>query len=335
MISGLYPFEQIIQDVSQETSITNLRNRYSEVRQLIARAEREINPYAGFLIKKKMIHYVGNGVFDGRAIKKPKDFVELDKVGCCQDGLCDGAYRENVSHIIICDGKERTEITWTYWALQFDGNGNPVTTYNHAEAVVAYIIWKMYSAKVFLGEGSSSLRREYKQEFEDRCQESRGEDMFPNEAQMDKIFQMNKWASLHFENMTTYDRCISCETCIETIEEPMTPIIGTNIYYWQLTNVQDNITQVLPTITEPFFDTVESQEVVIFQQGYIVSYTAIGRIAFAIRETELEQYSISDALNNDVTDEFDTQYLPDLKTLLFVSKNPYSHSSIYFKFKRN
>ena len=43
MVSGLYSFDEIIQDVSSETGIKNLRNRYSEIRKLIARAEREIN----------------------------------------------------------------------------------------------------------------------------------------------------------------------------------------------------------------------------------------------------------------------------------------------------
>lgn len=334
MISGLYSFEQIVLDVSQETGITNLRNRYAELKQLIARAEREINPYAGFLIKKKMIHYVGNGVFDGTSIKKPLDYVQLDTVGCCEDGLCEGAYFENVSHIIICDKKPRTEITWTYWALQFDGNGNPVTSYNHAEAIVSYIVWKLYSTKVFLNEGSAGLRREYKQEFEDRCMEARGEDMFPSEKQMDKIFQMNKWSSLNFENYTTYDRCLCCESCITTIEEPMEPQIGTNVYYWQLANIQQTITDVLPLINEAFFESLQNQNISIFEQGYIVTYTGIARIAFAIRETEIASYIITDSLNNDVTDEFETQYLPDVKAILFVSKNYYSHSSIYFKFKK-
>ena len=335
MISGLYSFDQIIQDVSQETGITNLRNRYAEIRQLIARAEREINPYAGFLIKKKMIHYVGNGVFDGRSIKKPTDYVQIDKVGSCEDGLCEGAYFENVSHIIICDKKERTKITWTYWALQFDGNGNPVTSYNHAEAVVAYIVWKLYSAKVFLNEGSSGLRREYKQEFEDRCMESRGEDMFPSVSQMDKIFSMNKWSSLNFENYTQYDRCLSCESCLTIIEEPMEPQIGTNVYYWQAANITDTITEVLSTINEAFFETVPFENISIFEQGFIVTYTQVSRrICFAIRETEIATYTITDSLNNDVTDEFDVQYLEEVKAILFVSKNQYSHSSIYFKFKK-
>ena len=54
MLSGLYSFSQIVEDVKQETGIENIRNQYSSIRQLIARAEREINPYAGFLIRKRI-----------------------------------------------------------------------------------------------------------------------------------------------------------------------------------------------------------------------------------------------------------------------------------------
>ena len=334
MVSGLYSFDEIIQDVSQETGITNLRNRYPEIRKLMARAEREINPYAGFLIKKKMIHYRGNGVFDGKSIKKPTDFVQLDKAGSCEDGLCDGAYFENVSHIIICDKKVRDKITWTYWALQFDGNGNPVTSYNHAEAVVAYIVWKLYSAKVFLNEGNAGIRREYKQEFEERCMESRGEDMFPSVNEMNNIFQMNKWSSLHFENYTEYDKCISCESCLTIIEETdMVPITDVQVYFWQLDNPADRIAQVIPVVNQAFLDTVPNVQMEIFQQGYMVTYTKIGAICFAIKETELFNFTLTDSLNNDVTDEFDTFYYTAEKTILFVSKNHFTHSTIYFKFK--
>ncbi len=334
MITGLYSFEKIVQDVAQETGITNLRNRYGELRQLIARAEREINPYAGFLIKKKMKHFVGNGVFDGKSIKKPDDYVHLDRVGCCDDGLCDGAYYETVSHIVICDKKERTEITWTYWGLQFDGNGNPVTSYNHAEAVVAYLVWKLYSPKVFLGEGSIGLKNQYQQDWENRCMESRGEDMFPSVSGMDAIFKMNKWASLHFENMTTHDRCLCCESCLVTIEEeePMEPT-EQMIYYWQLDNVAHRIEHVVPLITVPFVESKPSEALSVYAAGTFTTYTGIGAICFAIKESEFVNYKITDTIGVDRTNNFDRHYFEDLKIMLYVSKNHHSHSSIYFKIK--
>lgn len=338
MRTGLYSFDQIIQDVAQETGITNLRNRYGEIRQLISRAEREINPYAGFLIKKKMLHFVGNKVFDGKSIKKPADFVQIDKVGCCEDGLCEGSYFENVSHVIICDKKERTSITWTYWALQSDGNGNPFTSWNHSEAVVAYIVWKLYSAKVFLNEGSAGLRREYKDEWENRCMEARGEDMFPSVDQLDRMFQMNKWSSLHFENMTQYDRCISCESCMTTIEEtdPSTiiPTLMTpKVYYWQLADTIADIHDVLPLINPTYIATKPFEYLHIFDAGHTVINTGIGRIVFSIHESEFIQYKFIDALGLDVTHAFEKHYDVEQKIMTYVSKNPYTISNILFKIK--
>ena len=334
MNNGLASFDNLIAAVQDETGITNLRNHLPMVRRLVNRAENEINPYGTLLIKKKMIHYVGNGTFDGRSIKKPEDFVSIDEVGCCEDGLCKGSYYETVSHIVLCDGKKRTKIVWTYWAMQHDGNGNPIISINHIEALVAFITLKLYSQRMFINKGNANLFVEYKREWENRCMESRGEDFMPGTDQLDWVFQVNKWASLHFENYTTYDRCLSCHSCLITEEEPMEPQIGTNVYYWQLTNTSDKIQQVIPLINTSFFDTVPFQNITTFESGYIVSYSAIGRICFAIRESNLALYSISDSLDNDVTDEFEKVYLPEHKTILFVSKNYYSHSNIYFKFKK-
>jgi hypothetical protein len=334
MNSGAYPFEQILQRVSIETGIKNLRPHFNDIVMLVADAEKEINPYAGFLLKKKMVHFVGNGVFDGTSIKKPKDFVELDKVGSCEDGLCPGSYFENVSHIIICDKQERTKITWTYWALQFDGNGYPVVSYNHSEAVIAFIIWKLYASKVFMGEGNFVVKRDMQMEWENRCMEARGEDFMPGEDQMLSIYGNNRMGSIELLEKTLQDYCKSCESCLTIIEEPMEPVVGLTVYFWQINSPVLTITDEIPLITEEYVEGKPSALFDAFQQGYVVNYTTVGRIAFAIKETELVTFQISDALNNDVTDAFDLHYFEDLKTMLYVSINPYVHSSIYFKFKK-
>ena len=157
MNNGLTSFDNLIAAVQDETGITNLRNHLPMVRRLVTRAENEINPYGTLLIKKKMIHYVGNGTFDGRSIKKPEDFVSIDEVGCCEDGICKGSYYETVSHVVMCDGKERTKIVWTYWAMQHDGNGNPIISVNHIEALVAFITLKLYSQRMFINKGNANL----------------------------------------------------------------------------------------------------------------------------------------------------------------------------------
>lgn len=334
MNSGAFPFDQILQRVSIETGIKNLRPLINDIIILVADAEKEINPYSGFLLKKKMVHFVGNGVFNGTSIKKPKDFVELDKVGSCEDGLCSGQYFENVSHIIICDKQVRTKITWTYWALQFDGNGYPVVSYNHSEAVIAFIVWKLYSSKVFMGEGNLVAKRDYQIEFENRCMEARGEDFMPSEDQLLSMYGNNRMGSIEIYERTLQDYCKSCESCLTIIEESETPVQDLTVYFWQNNNTADNIDNVIPLITNEFVETKPFELFSIFQQGYIVNYSQIGRICFALKPTELISIQITDALNNDITDIFDTHYFADLKIKLYVSKNPYTYSSIYFKFKK-
>lgn len=108
---------------------------------------------------------------------------------------------------------------------------------------------------------------------------------------------------------------------------------GTMVYYWQLDNVQDDITEVVPLITPSYLTSKLSKTYEIFEQGYIVQYNLIGRIVFAIASTQVVNFAITDALNNDITDEFDKDIsIPN--TVVYVSKNPYSYSSIYFKFKK-
>jgi hypothetical protein len=50
--------------------------------------------------------------------------------------------------------------------------------------------------------------------------------------------------------------------------------------------------------------------------------------------TQVQNFIISDSLNNDVTDEFDVHYESGMSLALFVSKIPYGFGNIYFKFKK-
>ena len=105
------------------------------------------------------------------------------------------------------------------------------------------------------------------------------------------------------------------------------------VYYWQLNNVGDDIDDVIPLFNSTYLNDKPVVNLEVFEQGNIVNYVSVGRIAFAIKETDILNFTVVDALNNDITDEFDNEYFPLTKTVLFVSKNPYSFSSVYFKFK--
>lgn len=113
---------------------------------------------------------------------------------------------------------------------------------------------------------------------------------------------------------------------------------GMKVQYWQFTDTVSNINTVInnwnPTYIDSLFG-VQEKILEDFEQGVIVSYTNIGRIGFAISPTQLINFSIVDSLGNDVTDDFDNHYFASEETVVFVSKIPYSHSNIYFKFKKN
>lgn len=109
---------------------------------------------------------------------------------------------------------------------------------------------------------------------------------------------------------------------------------GNMVYYWQLDNTEDTITEVIPLLSPAYIAAKSSVAFSVFEVGNIVSYAEVGRICFAIMPTQSQNFLILDSLNNDVTDEFDIYYDNTMSLALFVSKIPYSFGNIYFKFKR-
>jgi hypothetical protein len=106
------------------------------------------------------------------------------------------------------------------------------------------------------------------------------------------------------------------------------------VYYWQLTNILDDINDIIPLLNPAFIATKPNLPFPTFEQGHIVNYTEIGRICFAIAPTQVQNFTVTDSLNNDITDEFDVYYNTPMSLALFVSKIAYSFSNIYFKFKK-
>ena len=106
------------------------------------------------------------------------------------------------------------------------------------------------------------------------------------------------------------------------------------VYYWQLDSLSDTILTENALINPAYLSSKPNSPLPEFEQGKIVSYSNIAKIAFAIMPTISQNFIIRDSLNNDITDQFDTIYDTITNRVLFVSKLPYSHSSIYFKFKK-
>jgi hypothetical protein len=133
-----------------------------------------------------------------------------------------------------------------------------------------------------------------------------------------------------------YEKIVKCMKKAGFVPQDVVDIVESQsqVFFWQLDTPQETFEDVIPTITLPFLQTKPVDEFAEFEQGKIITYTSIGRICFAITPTQVQDFLIQDSLNNDITDAFDINYDPTLNLALFVSKIVYSHSSIYFKFKK-
>ena len=139
MISGLVPFEEIVESVKDDTGIENLRPWYEKITRLLFRAEREIG-YGGSVILKKVI-YKNPANYNGKYFPYPTDFIELEGIGIKCSPVCSSTYTKTSDGIRFKE-TQTEDVVLLYWGIFCDGYGRPVTTRNHQEAVVAYIVWK-------------------------------------------------------------------------------------------------------------------------------------------------------------------------------------------------
>ena len=92
MYSNLVPFENIIDAIKDETGISNLRNLYPHVRRLLHRAQGEIG-YGGSLIMKRIKYSVSDETLKDNKIRLPEDFISIEAIGMCQEGICPNVYK--------------------------------------------------------------------------------------------------------------------------------------------------------------------------------------------------------------------------------------------------
>ena len=146
-----------------------------------------------------------------------------------------------------------------------------------------------------------------------------------------KIICNNNYQEVY--QMSKKDKFIQAEkTDCNTI--PIQPKV-TKIYYWQEQSYLTTITDIIPLLTstnyftDKLFDTYSNFENI----GKTINYPYLGRICFYATESDNKNFIITDVLNNDVTNIFNIIYLSDLNATLFVSKDFYIPSNIFFKFK--
>lgn len=147
-----------------------------------------------------------------------------------------------------------------------------------------------------------------------------------------KIICNNNYQEVY--QMSKKDKFIQAEkTDCNTI--PIQPKV-TKIYYWQEQSYLTTITNIIPLLTSTnyftnkLFDTYSNFENI----GKTINYPYLGRICFYATESDNKNFIITDVLNNDVTDVFDTNYSSTLNNTLFVSKDFYTPSDIFFKLKQ-
>lgn len=346
-------FQEVVEGVKQETGIKDLSNMYQDIIQMMSRAERDINPYSGFFVRKKVRLHKGTKFFDGRNIKKPFDFVELDSVGTCNEGICPGSYRENISHIILCDGKKRQSVVISYYTLNCDGFGYPVTTHNHLEAVIAFIVWKLYSQLTFMGQGNFNVKRHYQQNYEDFCMASRGHDAMPNDHELEIMSRLNHMPKHRLMNFVNGVDVICCDGVEiedygkpEEDKNPEEPMKNKKVYFGQIkgpklvemsTSLAQKIIDI-KTQDDSSRDALDRSDYDINQislheamVGYTYPFQMLGRYFFFIDDVDDNSVEVYDLLYQSMGDSLDKIYDVERRRLILYSENYITPSNIYFK----
>jgi hypothetical protein len=222
MHSNFVPFEEIVELVKDDTGIENLKNLYPKLRRFIYRAEKDIG-FGGSTILKRVKYSVEDGsiLFDGDQYKLrlPEDYMYLEDVGMCHEGVCPGDYKLQGNWMFFCKSKKIESFSFIYYTLLKDGEGNPVTTENHSEAVVAGIVYWLYKARRFKDKGQFGQMRYYEEYYHDRISEARGDDATPNTAR--------EWAKLaQYMNMSNREVMLYSEdeNCFCAIPESAVPV---------------------------------------------------------------------------------------------------------------
>jgi len=141
------------------------------------------------------------------------------------------------------------------------------------------------------------------------------------------------------EYITKKYKYVKINQCMRNLQVSSYEVItsleqGSKVYFWQ----QDSPLLTLNTeallINEGYLASKPNLPYETFENGYKVTYELNDKIVFYIGPTQVEDFVIYDSLGNDITDEFDSQYIESTGGYLLVSKVPYSASQIYFKFKK-
>lgn len=337
MISGIVPFEEIVQSVKDETGIENMRPFYEKIKRLIFRAERDIG-YGGTVELMKNIYKI-EGVTSsdpnfGKFFKFPQDLIELEGIGQDCKPIIENRYRPTTEGIRFKE-KQTKDTVLLYWGLKTDEQGHPMVTRNHEEAVIAFIVWKLYTSRVFMGIGNMNAKKDYEQAYIIECLAARGDDAFPTLEQWNALGQLSftDRRTLIDQPVHSYDYCAEYEDEVNENEVPTVPPRDRNVHYWVNDSVSDGFEQIRPLVTPTYLMSKNFKKLSVFMNGVvgIENLTAIGRLCFAITDTDNSSYTFLDTFGNNISHLFTSFYYGDTKIKLYVSTPVFSHFGLGFQ----
>jgi len=147
-----------------------------------------------------------------------------------------------------------------------------------------------------------------------------------------KVICNNNYQEIY--QMTKKDKFIQSQKT-DANNIPIQPKVN-KIYYWQEQSYLTTISDIIPLLTTTnYFTNKLFDSYINFENiGKTINYPYLGRICFYATESDNKNFIITDILNNNVTDIFDTNYSSTLNNTLFISKDFYTPSDIFFKFKK-
>ena len=337
MISTLIPFDEILENVKDDTGITNLSNAREKIRRWIFRAQQKLG-YNSARVYKTIKYTKDITNWSGKFLNLPSDCLEIQDIFVDGELLNNYVYNQYGNKIQFHNNySSATNLQLYYYGIMHDGEGNPACIRNHTEALVSYIIWKLFGAKTFLEPNRYGRRimKDYEQDWKDQRDGAIGEEAMPQNLEDWEILSTiinfsTKDAIIYYPRGFGANSAVleAKETCVlKEIE------LDVKVYAWQYDNLTLDIGEA-PSISQLFLDTTDIYGLDVFKEGQIVPYNKVGRIGFAIQGAPEGKYKIYDTFNSDVTDlVFDRHYNNVLDLEIFISKTYYSHSNIFFKLK--
>lgn len=331
MYSKIIPFENIIDGIKDETGIQNLRNLYPMIRRFIYRAERDIGFGYGLLLKK-IDYKKSDGTILDFKIRLPEDLIKIEEVGTSSQGFCPDDYRHQGNFLFLC--RDIDEFSLIYYAMLCDGEGNPAITENHFEAVLAGVKYFMYQPKMWNNEGSINFYKQLELFYYERIGEAIGNDVMPSTDR--EWSDISKYLKMSYRDMLIYSDHTKSYDCIPlSVNNEVLTLEGDDtddvVYHWQYSDFTSNIS-LAPAIDQDFLDLQDSNPIIDFINGFVIPYSNVGRIAFAVSNVDENYYQIIDVFETDITSVvFDTYYNLAMRTQIYISKEVYTHGNIYYK----